>query len=339
MGQGWEAMHLLTNRLVAVKVLHASLNAQPQMRRRLLREARAATSFGHPNVVEVFDVFELPDATPVMIMELLQGETLRQRVDRAGQPTLEEIATWMVQVVSAIGTAHAHDVIHRDVKPDNVFLCGDTGLVKVVDFGIAKLMHPDPQDGTSATATGAFVGTIGYMAPEQAFGEKDIDHRADVWSVGAILYELLSGVRPVQGSSLGQIIGRFLTEPVVALRTRVDSVPESLAQLVDRMLAHERGARVSDLREVLTELDTPSTSLRASDRPRPRARSRRRARDRGSRTCRSPMHARSSARWRRLGASDAVGDEEAGRGGGRGLRQSPDDFPPRRTARALRGRV
>jgi serine/threonine protein kinase len=253
MGEVWDAAHLLTGRPVALKLLHPSLNARPNMRKRLLREARAATAFAHPNVIEVFDVFELADGTPVIVMELLRGQTLRERLDRDRMADVEEACGVMVQVVSAVGTGHAHGVIHRDIKPENVMLCA-SGVVKVMDFGVAKLVHADPRDGTSATAVGAAVGTIGYMAPEQACGEEDIDHRADIWSVGAVLYEAIAGRRPVPGSTLGQIIAYQLTDRPAPLCDRAPEIPRELGALVDRMLEREPRARPADLREVHLEM-------------------------------------------------------------------------------------
>jgi CheY-like chemotaxis protein len=256
MSEVWEAEQLRTGRDVAVKLLHAALNALPGMRRRLLREARAAGHVGHPNVVDVLDAFELADGTPVLVMALLRGRTLGDMLARAGALPLAEVADLLLPVVSAVGTAHARGVIHRDLKPDNVFLCEENGRtsIKVVDFGIAKLMSSDENEPGTLTATGAVVGTAGYMSPEQGLGERDIDQRADVWSIGVMAYELLAGVRPVPGDTVGQMLRRLFTESITPIRDRVPDLPAALADLIDRMLARERDGRPNDLRPFYVEL-------------------------------------------------------------------------------------
>jgi eukaryotic-like serine/threonine-protein kinase len=258
MGQVWEAVQLSTARSVAIKLLHSSLSskARSEMRARMLREARAASSVAHPNVVDVFDLFELGDGTPVLVMALLRGHTLWHRLEQAKGMTLGDAADLLLPVVSAVGTAHAIGVIHRDLKPDNIFLADEGGrtTVKVLDFGIAKLVLGSGDEGGALTAAGTPIGTPGYMAPEQALGERDVDQRADVWSLGAILYEMLSGQRAVKANSLGQMIKLLLTSAVVPLAQQVPTLSPSVAALVDRMLARERDLRPGDLREVYAEL-------------------------------------------------------------------------------------
>jgi eukaryotic-like serine/threonine-protein kinase len=256
MSQVWEAVHILTGRPVAVKLLLPALNARPEMRKRLLREARAASSISHPNIVDVFDVFELGDGTPVMVMELLRGSTLGDRLAREGGLALEDAADAVLPVVSAVGAAHAQGIIHRDLKPDNILLAveGEQTSVKVLDFGIVKLVAGEELDPGALTATGALIGTPGYMAPEQGFGERDVDHRADIWSIGAILYEVLSGVPPVGGDNIGQMLKRLVTQGIAPLSVRVPALPTRVSGMVDRMLARERTDRPRDLREVYAEL-------------------------------------------------------------------------------------
>jgi CheY-like chemotaxis protein len=260
MSQVWQATQLHTNREVAVKVLHAGLNAHADMRERLLREALASNRVGHPNVVDVLDAFELPDGTPVLVMPLLRGQTLTARLGRApGPAALVDVANLLLPVVSAVGTAHARGVVHRDLKPDNIFVCDeDPPTIKVLDFGIAKLVAAD-LDVHALTATGALVGTPGYMSPEQAVGERDIDHRADIWSLGAVLYEALAGVRPVQVDSVGEMAKVLFTETIPSLAGRAPSLPTALTALVDRMLARDREGRPADLREAHAELSRHAT--------------------------------------------------------------------------------
>jgi len=258
MGQVWEAVQLPAERAVAIKLLHSSLNesVRTEMRRRMLREARAASAVEHPNVVDVYDMFELEDGTPVMVMALLRGRTLGRLLAETPRLSLQDAANLLLPVVSAVGTAHASGVIHRDLKPDNIFLAEDGGrtTVMVLDFGIAKLVSIESQEGAVLTAAGTPMGTPGYMAPEQAMGERDVDHRVDVWSLGAILYEALSGARPLKADTLGQMMKELFTATIVPLSARMPKLPSSVAKLVDAMLARERDNRPSDLREVYAEL-------------------------------------------------------------------------------------
>jgi len=264
MGEVWEATHLLTERPVAVKLVRSALNAQPPMRLRLLREARAAGSIDHPHVVAIYDTFELADGTPVMVMARLRGETLRSSLARRGALPLPDAADVLLPVVSAVGTAHAYGIVHRDLKPDNVFLAADDDgrvVVKVLDFGIAKLLVPEERESAPITASGILVGTPGYMAPEQGFGERDVDQRADVWSIGAILYESLTGVRAIPGDELSQILRRIMTEGAPRIEERLPAMPADVGDLLWRMLAADRRNRPDDLHEAY---DVLSRYARAS---------------------------------------------------------------------------
>jgi serine/threonine protein kinase len=252
MGFVWEATHAVTRRSVAVKVLRGPLGDRPEMRRRLVREARAASAVAHPNVVEVYDVFELDDATPVMVMALLRGETFSRRLERETRLSLGSAADILLPVVSAVGAAHALGIIHRDLKPENVFLASESGktIVKVLDFGIAKFSLGNEPGDTAFTTTGTMLGTPCYMAPEQGFGEKDVDHRADIWAIGAMLYEALLGGRPVEGNNLGQVLKSFLTHGIAPLGELLPDLPRELTDLVSSMLAREKTERPGDLRQV-----------------------------------------------------------------------------------------
>lgn len=255
MGVVWEASHTLTRRRVALKFLLASLGWKPEMRRRGRREARAAGSIRHPNVVDIIDSFELDDAVPVLVMELLPGDTLRQRLDRDRRLDLRTTADILIQVVSAAGTAHSLGILHRDLKPENIVLVDGERRVKVLDFGLAKPLAGDPSGiaETGVTSEGNMLGTPSYMAPEQAFAEPDIDHRADAWSIGVILYECLAGCRPVWGENLGQVVRRLVTEPIRPIAELCPELPEDLRDLVGQLLS-ERSRRPPDLRPVFDVL-------------------------------------------------------------------------------------
>jgi tRNA A-37 threonylcarbamoyl transferase component Bud32 len=255
MGEVWAATHAITRRRVAMKFLKASTSLRPDLRQRFLREARAASLVQHPSIVEVLDVFELDGGVPVMVMDLLVGETLGAKLARDKVLSASEAASILVAVVEAVHAAHAIGIVHRDLKPDNIFLKTTTGsgfTVKVLDFGIAKLTakEGDAAETGTLTGTGSIVGTPWYMAPEQCYGEKDIDQRADVWALGVILYECLSGQRPIEGSNVGQIVKRILHDGIVPIEERVPGLAPELARLVGRMLSPAREDRPRDLVEV-----------------------------------------------------------------------------------------
>jgi serine/threonine-protein kinase len=254
MGTVWSATHLVTKKAVALKLLKQA-HAQPDARRRFLREARAATQVAHPNVREVTDIFELEDGAPVMVMELLVGESLADRLARQSKLSLDEAVRVLQPVISAVGAAHALGVIHRDLKPANIFLSSRGGPVKVLDFGVAKLTS-NANEETLITKSGAAIGTPCYMAPEQVFGEPDLDHRVDVWALGMILYQALTGELPTRAENVGQVMKLIVTRAIPSVRTRCPELPEPFTALVDRMLERARADRVADLREVRRVLAT-----------------------------------------------------------------------------------
>ena len=256
MGVVWEATDAGTGERVAVKCVKPSsrLPANEQ-RRRLEREARAITAIDHPNLVRVREVITGEDGAPAIVMDLLEGESLRSRLDRESRLDVGEAARVVLPILSAVGSAHALGIVHRDLKPDNVFLTSPTEAepsgVRVLDFGIAKLTALEGQAaGTGAlTASGALLGTPYYMSPEQVFGEKDIDSRADVWALGVVLYECLAGKRPVEGENAGQVLRVIATGKITPLAEVAPELPDDVTALVGRMLAVDRANRPSDLRE------------------------------------------------------------------------------------------
>jgi serine/threonine-protein kinase len=274
MGVVWAATHVVTRQTVALKLLLTTPGADTsRVVKRFMREARAASAVKHPNVVLVYDVMELDAQTPMMVMELLRGETLGQRLDRERTLPLGEVARVLLPVVSALGTAHAAGIVHRDIKPDNIFLAvtPEGPTVKVLDFGIAKLLQTaeEPVAAGTLTATNAIVGTPYYMAPEQVFGEKDIDHRADVWALGIIAYECLAGTRPADGDNVGQIMKIIATHRIVPIDRVVAGLPADVASIIMNALTEERSARPS-LKEMKAVLEQ-YTSLHVRDFSDPRA--------------------------------------------------------------------
>ena len=256
MGAVYRARRLADDRAVALKVVR---DATPDLVARLEREAQITGSIDHPNLIRVHDVLRDEHGAPVVVMELLHGETLGQRLAREGTLPVAEVARIALGILGALEAAHARTVVHRDLKPDNVFLTSASGqpFVKVLDFGIAKAVEgASVIEGlpTLETRTGHILGTPQYMAPEQIFGEKDVDYRADVWALGVVIYEALAGKRPFDGDNVGQVFKAIALDPPVPLAERREGLPPALLALVGKMLTHardERPKRLDAVRAVL----------------------------------------------------------------------------------------
>ena len=258
MGTVWVAEDTAAGGLCALKLMKDAAG-DPEARKRFLREGLAVSTVRHPNVVRILEVLEPEGEPPAIVMELLEGESLRELLRRQRQLSVVELAEIMLPVVSAVGTAHALGIVHRDLKPENIFVvigAGGERVVKVLDFGIAKLTALD-SEAVRATGitTGAVLGTPAYMAPEQIFAERDLDHRADVWALGVIFYECLAGVCPTDGDNVGQVLKHVVSKPFVAVSDLVPELPESVSRLVTRMLARDRSQRPADMHEVLAVLE------------------------------------------------------------------------------------
>ncbi len=253
MGEVWAAAHVVTRQRVAIKFLSGDTQINDDARRRFFREARAACAVQHPNVVVIHDVIEVEDQTPAIVMELFQGESLESKLAREGKLSVETTLRLLLPVVSAVGTAHSLGVVHRDIKPDNIFLAetAEGITVKVLDFGVAKLGPREDGSVTGAlTSTGAMLGTPYYMSPEQAFGEKQIDHRADLWSLGIVMFRCLSGTLPTKADNIGQILKIIMTRSIPRLATVAPHVPEAVDRLVMQLLGYSPAERPADLRPV-----------------------------------------------------------------------------------------
>ena len=239
MGTVFAAVHPLIGKRVAIKVLSRAQCGDPASVERFVDEARVVNRIGHPNIVDVFAFGAIPDGRHYLVMELLQGETLRARMEREGL-SLAEACGVMRQLARALAAAHAQGVIHRDLKPDNVFLVAvDGGLtVKLLDFGIAKLSY---RDALTRTAVGVMMGTPQYIAPEQARGDH-VDARTDIYAFGGMLFELLAGRPAFVVASPAEAIAKHLLEPAPRL-SRFARVSSELDDLVAAMLAKDPGAR------------------------------------------------------------------------------------------------
>lgn len=215
MGAVWRAHHLTLDAPVAVKLIDPDIAANPDARARFIREARAAAALRSPNVVQTFD-FGVEDDIPFIVMELMQGESLADRLERVGFLPPKDTARIISHVARAIGKAHDKQIIHRDLKPDNIYLVQDDDreVAKVLDFGVAKATGTALQQTDSRTQTGSILGTPYYMSPEQAEGSKELDWRTDLWALAVIAYECLVGARPFQAGGLGALLVKIISGPI-----------------------------------------------------------------------------------------------------------------------------
>ena len=241
MGAVFEARHSIIGKRVAIKVLLEKFLENEELIARLLQEARLASSIGHQNIVDVTDFGTTRDGRAFVVMEFLEGEPLSELIMRDAPLPVERSLAIVKQVSSALGAAHNKGIVHRDVKPENVYLVrrGDLDFVKVVDFGVSKAVRSQEEAGSEwqrLTRTGAVLGTPLFMSPEQAGGSEDIDHRADIWATALILYECLTGELPFRGNNYLGVIAQIQNkdvQPPSALRPEL-GIPEA----VDRMVMH-----------------------------------------------------------------------------------------------------
>jgi serine/threonine-protein kinase len=250
MGSVWVADHLALHTQVAVKFMYAKFAQNADFVRRFQTEAIAAAAIKSPHVAQVFDHGISDDYEPYIVMELLEGEDLRSRLKRTGPLTPAELAPIVTQVCKALARAHQIGIVHRDIKPDNVFLMnmGDELFVKVLDFGIAKLADDDTAGGF--TMTGNTLGTPYYMSPEQLLSSRAVDFRSDLWSLGVVVYQALTGARPFRGETIGAVsvavnAGSF-PRPSMA---RPGLTP-ALDAWIQRALQREPSARYASAKEM-----------------------------------------------------------------------------------------
>jgi serine/threonine protein kinase len=270
MGTVYRAEHHLIGKAAAVKVLRPELSRQPEVVQRFFNEARAASAIRHPGIIEVYDFGHLPDGRAYIVMELLQGETLAARLERCGR--LSELSAAMIGrgISVALAAAHGLGIVHRDLKPDNIFLVPDPELptgerCKVLDFGIAKL---DTGDLTSVrnTRTGTCIGTPLYMSPEQARGLADLDHRSDLYSLGCMLHEMVTGEPPFMADGAAEILALHLYGEIVPIVERVPEISPAFAAVIEALLAKRPDDRLQTATEVVDALShaLPELSERLS---------------------------------------------------------------------------
>lgn len=255
MGEIYRAQDTRLNRFVAIKVLTGSGSNDPERRRRFIQEAQAASALNHPNIITIHDI--LTDAeSQYMVMEHVQGKTLAELIPKGGL-RLPQVLKFAMQMTDALQTAHAAGIIHRDLKPGNIMVT-ESGLVKVLDFGLAKLAEPAPITQDDATRTiadapltmeGSIIGTVAYMSPEQAQGKK-VDTRSDIFSLGVVLYEMITGNRAFQGDSTVATLTAILRDEARPMAENAPDVPPRLEDVVAKSLKKNPDDRFQTMKEM-----------------------------------------------------------------------------------------
>lgn len=272
LGEGGNGLVLEAERVplgdvVALKVLR---RASAEAARRLSREARCLAALRSPNVARVYAVGTV-DEGPYVVLEKLEGESLAHILARRGKIPFREAVGWAIEAARGLGDAHAAGIVHRDVKPSNLFLSreGEATVVKVIDFGIAAARDEERDDDGDVTRTGAVLGSPLYMAPEQIRHAREVDARADVWSLGVTIYELLTGVPPFRGSTHAAVLASVIGDTPLPPRSQIPELPVDLDALVLRCLSKDREERPTSMREVaeaLARVGRPTVRVAAARR-------------------------------------------------------------------------
>lgn len=275
MGVVYKALDTRLDRLVSLKVLPSDRVADPERKRRFVKEAKAASALNHPNIVTVYDIDQV-EGIDFIAMEYVAGKTLDRQIPPKGM-RINKVLEIGIQIADALAAAHAAGIIHRDLKPSNIMV-SDSGPVKILDFGLAKLIEkpapdnaengpPETREFSLRTDEGMILGTAAYMSPEQAQGRK-IDSRTDIFSFGAVLYEMVSGRKAFQGASLTATLAAVIRDEPMPLNEIVTDVPADLVKVIRRCLRKDPARRwqtMSDLRVALMELSEESLSQPVSD--------------------------------------------------------------------------
>lgn len=255
MGSVYEGLHRLIDRRVAIKVLLPT--EDPHAGARFEQEARAAGRIGNDHILEVYDIGTLEDSAKYMVCEYLDGEPFSSRIESRGRLAPEEVAPLMLQLLAGLGAAHEAGIIHRDLKPDNIFLlkekAGQRDFVKIIDFGISKFAHADGD--MSMTKTGTMVGTPHYMSPEQARGVGRLDARVDIYAVGVMLFEAVSGQLPFQAESFNDLLFKVVLEEPIDVTQLVPDVDPGFVAIIKKAMARDPASRYQSAAELALAID------------------------------------------------------------------------------------
>ncbi len=282
MGVVWAAQHILLNTRVAIKFPQAEILQDPVAVRRFIQEARAAANIRSEHVARVLDVAILGNGIPFQVIEYLEGGDLRARLRQKGRLDISEAVDFMLQTCEAIAQAHAVGIIHRDLKPENLFCTGEDvhRCIKVLDFGISKVLQEsalnnDTSLESAMTRAGTLLGSPQYMSPEHLQSAREVDARTDIWSLGVILFELLTGRLPFRGDTLPELSINIATEPTPNIRGMRAEVPEELRAVIERCLEKRRERRYDDVASLAQVLRpfAPATNGEQLQRPMPVANS------------------------------------------------------------------
>ena len=261
MGAVFEGENVRIKRRVAIKVLHAAVALDADATKRFEREAQAAGRIGNEHILEVLDLGELPDGDHFMVMEYLDGEALSERIRRRGKLSPDEAVPIFRQLLLGLKAAHSAGIVHRDLKPDNVFLLtekmGQKDYVKIIDFGISKFQALAGE--MRMTRTGTVMGTPYYMSPEQASGSKEADFRSDIYAVGVMLYEALSGSVPFDAPTFNQLLFRIVLSEPAPIRQLVPDLDEAFASIVSKAMARDMERRFGSADAFILALDNWGT--------------------------------------------------------------------------------
>jgi eukaryotic-like serine/threonine-protein kinase len=256
MGVVVEALDTGLERRVAIKFLLPDFVKHAEAKERFIREARAAVKIQSEHVARVIDVSTLETGAPYMVMEYLEGSDLSRVIETSGPMTVEDATLYVIQACEALAEAHAHGIVHRDLKPANLFLAQQAGgsrKIKVLDFGISKTLSLDTK-AASLTRTSSMMGSPLYMSPEQMKSSRDVDHRTDIWALGVILYETLTGEPPFMGNSIPEISAKILLEDPKPLSEVRATVPKALSDLTMRALQKQPDKRFANVSELALAL-------------------------------------------------------------------------------------